>query len=71
MSRVHQVEDGDTYTVGIEDLPMEIKVRCCDCGLIHWVLLTSRPKGYAFGIRGDNRATAAVRGWEKRKARKA
>lgn len=70
MSRYHKTQDGETLVV-----PLEHKVACCDCGLVHRVKVepfrveTIGPRGgkkvgplkLRRTVWRDERATAAVR----------
>jgi len=48
------------------------KLACCDCGLVHRIDFDNVPCGRGrrviFRVFRDNRATAAIRGWMRRKS---
>lgn len=61
------MKDGE----GIELNPNEIfKFACCDCGLVHDVVIATRGKSpIGFALRRNKRATGQKRRWLKEPAR--
>ena len=63
--KCHILDNGELFTI---DTKQEIfKFRCCDCGLVHLVDIEVQGKVVNFKFYRNNRATASVRSWKKRK----
>lgn len=66
--RCLMLKNGESFAL---DLKTEtLKFRCCDCGLVHWMFAKLvEDRILCFHVIRDERATAAVRAWKKRKRR--
>ena len=60
MSRYRTLKSVDDFTVRSHE---KFRFSCCDCGLVHDMLMVASPKGRVIGvaIERNERATAAMR----------
>lgn len=42
------------------------KLACCDCGLVHQIVIVARGGKVGLAMKRDNRATGAMRRWNQR-----
>lgn len=57
-ARYKQREDGEGWSVRSSE---QFRIACCDCGLVHDVLVVAKGKEIGIAARRNNRATAQRR----------
>lgn len=57
-SKYETLQDGMVIRLNDGD---QVKIACCDCGLVHWMEAQINDDGVLIGFRVDNRATGQLR----------
>jgi len=70
MSKKIDLKFFDEDPVVLEELPAVFTLECCDCGLVHLVLVEKIDKGIELGFFRDDKTTELIRENKKLKKKK-